>query len=257
MVVRDRVRQNHPHHGEFKPRPVCYPPLKAYSPVRERTLPRGTTAGSGGSYSVGKSGRNYFSAHNKQLYERNKASARGRYMGDFQEREQDNQVEIEMVRPDTPPTPGGPGSEENTTILVTLETTAAGPATPPTPGDTSLELRAATPPTPGTPVVWDLFESLPGSPNNLFSPPTPGRGEGGDTGQGPFLSPSLSPTQVQDSPPTPGRTVTQVDWVAQSVVELQVSDPAMAAFVAECDEREARAPTAPPHQGDTTQGVRV
>jgi len=184
MVVRDRVRQNHPHHGQFKPRPVCYPPLKAYSPVRERTLPRGTTAGSGGSYSVGKSGRNYFSAHNKQLYERNKASARGRYMGDFQEREQDNQVEIEMVRPDTPPTPGGPGSEENTTILVTLETTVEGPATPPTPGDTSLKLRAVTPPTPGTPVVWDLFESLPGSPNNLFSPPTPGRGEGGDTGQG-------------------------------------------------------------------------
>jgi len=43
--------------------------------------------------------------------------------------------------------------------------------------------------------------------------------------------------------------------VAQSVAELEVSDPAMAAFVVECDEREARAPTAPPHQGDTTQGV--
>jgi len=47
----------------------------------------------------------------------------------------------------------------------------------------------------------------------------------------------------------------QVDWVAQSVAELEANDPAMAAFVAECEEREARAPTAPPHQGDTTQGV--
>jgi len=130
---------------------------------------------------VGKSGRNYFSTHDEQLYERNEVSARGRYMGDFQEREEGNHVEIEVVRPDTPPTPGGPESEESTTILVTLETAVAGLATPPTPGDTSLELRAATPPTPGTPVVWDLFESLPGSPNNLFSPPTPGRGEGGDT----------------------------------------------------------------------------
>jgi len=84
----------------------------------------------------------------------------------------------------------------------------------------------------------------------LFSPPTPGRGEGGETGQSPFLSPSLSPTQVEDSPPTPGRTVMQVDWVAQTVDELKVNDPAMAAFVAECEERDeryARAPTAPPH----------
>jgi len=198
----------------IKPRPVCSPPLKTYSPVRERVLPRGTTADSGGSHSVGKSGRNYFSTHDEQLYERNEASARGRYMGDFQEREQGNHAEIEVVRPDTPPTPGGPGSEENTTILVTLETAAGGLATPPTPGDTSLEARAVTPPTPGTPVVWDLFESLPGSPNNLFSPPLPGRGEGGDTCKSPFLSPSLSPTQAADSPPTPERTVTQVDWVA-------------------------------------------
>ena len=74
-------------------------------------------------------------------------------MSDFQECGQGNHAEIGVVRPDTPPTPGGPGSEENTTILVTLETAIAGLATLPTPGDTSLELRAATPPTPGTPVV--------------------------------------------------------------------------------------------------------
>jgi len=63
-----------------KPRLVCSPPLKAYSPVRERALPRGTTAGSAGSHSVGKSGRDYFSTHNEQLYERNEASARGIYI---------------------------------------------------------------------------------------------------------------------------------------------------------------------------------
>jgi len=169
-----------------KPRPAYSPPLKAYSPVMERALPRGTTAGSGGSNSVGKSGRDYFSTHNEQLYERNEASTSDRYMGDFQEREQDNHVEIQMVRQDTPPTPGGPKSEENTTIIVTLEPAITGLATPPTPVDTSLELRAPTPPTPGTPVVWDLFESVPESTNNLFSPPTPGRGAGGDTAQSPF-----------------------------------------------------------------------
>jgi len=103
-------------------------------------------------------------------------------MGDFQEREQGNHVEIEVVRPATPPTPGGPESQERTTIIVTLESAIAGLATPPTPGDTSLELRAPTPPAPGTPVVWNIFESAPGSTNNLFSPPTPGRGAGGDTG---------------------------------------------------------------------------
>jgi len=70
----------------IKPRPICSPPLKAYSPVRERAIPRGTTAGSGSSHSVGKSGRNYFSTYDEQLYERNQASERGRYMGDFQER---------------------------------------------------------------------------------------------------------------------------------------------------------------------------
>jgi len=43
-----------------------------------------------------------------------------------------------------------------------------------------------------------------------------------------------------------------VDWVAQIVAELEVIDPAMTAFVAECDAREARAPTAPPHQGHMT-----
>ena len=176
-------------------------------------------------------------------------------MCDFQEREQGHHVEIEVVRPDMPPTPGGPGSEESTTTLVTFETAVAALATPPTPGDTSLEARATTPPTPGTPVVRDPLESFPGSPKDLFSPPTPGRGEGGDSCQILFLSPSLSPTQVEESPPTPGRTVTQVDWVVQSVAELEANDPEMAAFVAECDEREARAPTAPPNQGDTTQGV--
>jgi len=51
----------------------------------------------------------------------------------------------------------------------------------------------------------------------------------------------------------PGRPVTRVDWVARSVAELQASDPEMAAFVPECDEREAWAPTAPANQGDTTQ----
>jgi len=42
------------------PRLVCSPPRKAHSSVRERAIPRGTTAGSGGSHSVGKSGCNYF-----------------------------------------------------------------------------------------------------------------------------------------------------------------------------------------------------
>jgi len=201
---------------------------------------------------VGKSGRDYFSTHNEQLYDRDEASARGRYMGDFPEPEQGNHVQIEVVRPDTPPTPGGPESVEHTTIIGTLEPAIVDLDTPPTPGDTSLELRAPTPPTPGTPVVWDLFECAPGSTNILFSPPMPGRGAGGDTKQSPFLSLSLSPMQEHDSPPTPGRTVTQVDWVAQNVAELEVSDPAMAAFVAECDARDARAPTAPPHQGHMT-----
>jgi len=238
-----------------KPRPVCSPLLKAYSPVQERALPRGTTGGSGGSHSVRKSGHNYFSTHDEQLYERNEASARSRYMGDFQEREQGKHAEIEVVRPDTPPTPGGPGSEENTTMLVTLDTAVGGLVTPPTPGDTCLEARAATPPTPRTPVVRDLFESLPGSPNDLFSPPTPDSGEGGDTCPSPFLSPSLSPTQAEDSPPTPGRTVTQVNWVAQSVAELEVNDPEMAAFVVEFDKGAAQAHIAPFKQGHTTQGV--
>ena len=147
---------------------------------------------------MGKSGRNYFSTHDEQLYDSNEVSARGRYMCDFQEREAGNPTEIEVVRPDTPPTPGGPGSKENTTTLVTLQTAVGGLATPPTQGDTCLEARAATPPTPGTPVVRDPFESLPGSPNDLFSALTPGRGEWGDSCQGPFLSPSLSPTQAED-----------------------------------------------------------
>ena len=183
-------------------------------PVRERAIPRGTTAGSGGSHSVGKSGRNYFGTHVKQLYERNEASTRGRYMCDFLEREQGNHTEIEVVRPDTPPTPGGPGSEERPSTLVTLETSVGGLGTTPTPGDTSLEERPTTPPTPGTPVVRDPLESFPGSPNDLFLPPTPDRGQGGDSCQNPFLSPSVSPTHEGDPPPTPGSPVTQVDWVA-------------------------------------------
>jgi len=61
------------------------------------------------------------------------------------------------------------------------------------------------------------------------------------------------PAQEGDSPPTPGRPVTQVDWIARSVAELQAIDPEMAAFVTECDEREARAPTGPANQGVTTQ----
>jgi len=104
-------------------------------------------------------------------------------------------------------------------------------------------------------VVQDTVESFPGSPIDLFSPPTPGRGQGGGSCQSLFLSPSLSLTDEGDSPPTPGRLVSQVDWVARSVAEVQANDPEMVAFVAECDEREARAPTAPANQGDTTQGV--
>ena len=131
---------------------------------------------------MGKSGRNYFSRHDEQRYDCNEVSARGRYMCDFQERAPaaGNPIEIEVVRPDTPPTPGGHGSEENTTTLGTLETAVGKLGTPPMPGDTCLEARADTPPTPGTPVVRDPFESLPGSSNDLFSPLTPGRGEGGD-----------------------------------------------------------------------------
>ena len=117
---------------------------------------------------MGKSGRDYFSTHNEQLYDRDEASARGRYMGDFPEREQGNHVQIEVVRPDTPPTPGGPESAEHTTIIGTLEPAIVDLDTPPTPGDTSLELRAPTPPTQGTPVVLDLFESAPGRPTTCF-----------------------------------------------------------------------------------------
>ena len=127
--------------------------------------------------------------------------ARGIYMGDFQERDHSDCIELEVVRPDTPPTPRDPESTTN------------------------LELRAPTPPTPGTPVVWDPCESLSGLFKDVFSPPTPGRGVGGDPAQSPCLSPSLSPTQVEDSPPTPGRKVTEVNWVAQTVDELQAKDP--------------------------------
>jgi len=74
-------------------------------------------------------------------------------MGDFQDRDQSNHVELEVVRPDTPPMPGGPESEENTNIIVPHDTAIVDRATPPTPGDTNLELHAPTPPTPGTPVV--------------------------------------------------------------------------------------------------------
>jgi len=105
-------------------------------------------------------------------------------------------------------------------------------------------------------VIRDPFESLPGSPHDFFSPHTPGRGEGGDSCQSPFLSPSLSPTRAEDSPPTPGRTVTQVNWVGQSVAELESNDPDMAAFVAAFDKGAARAHIAPSNQEYTTQGVR-
>jgi len=213
------------------------------------------TVGSGGSHSVGKSGRNYFGTHIEKLYEQNEASARGKYMGDLLEREQDNHTEIEVVRLNTHPTPGGPGSEECPTTLVTIETSAGGLGASPTPGDTSLETRPATPPTPGTPVVQDPVESFPGSSNNLSLQPTPGGGQGGDSCERPFLSPSLSPAYEGDSPRTPEHPVTQVDWVALSVVELEASDPEMAVFVAECDEREAQVPTAPANQGQTTRGA--
>jgi len=106
-------------------------------------------------------------------------------------------------------------------------------------------------------VVRDPFESLSWSPNDLFSPPTPGRGEGVDSCQSPFLSPSLSPTQAEDSPSTPGCTVTQVKWVAQSVAELEANDPEMVAFVVEFDKGKVRAHIAPSNQGYTTQGVGV
>jgi len=192
---------------------------------------------------------------------------------DFQERAPaaGNLTEIEVLRPDTPTTPGGPGSEENTATLVTLVTTVETLATPSTPGDPCLgaradtpptpgapqclEARADTPPTPGAPVVRDPFESLPGSPSNLFSPPTPGRGEGGDSCHSPFLCHSLSPTPAEDSPYTPGRTVTQVTWVVQSVAELEVNDPEMAAFVIEFDKGKAWTHIAPSNQGHMTPGV--
>jgi len=210
-------------------------------PVRERAIPRGTTAGSGDSHSVGKSGRNCLGTHVEKLYERNKASARGKYMGEFLEREQGNRNEIVVVRPDTPPTPGGSGSDERPATPVTLGTSVGGLGTSPTPRDTIPEERPATPHTPGTPVVEDPVEVSPGSPDGPSSPPTPGVGQGGDSCQGAFLSPPLSPAHEGDSSPTPGRPVTQVDWVARSVAD-QASDPEMAVFVAESVEREAWAP---------------
>ena len=101
----------------IKPRPVCFPPRKAHSPVKERAIPRGTIAGNGNSHSVGKSGRNYFGAHVEQLYERNEASARGRYMCDVLERKQGSHTEIDVVRPDMPPTPGGLGDKRSSALL--------------------------------------------------------------------------------------------------------------------------------------------
>jgi len=121
----------------INPRLVCSPPRKAHSLVRERAIPRGTTAGSGGSHSLGKSGHNYFCTDVKKLYERNEASARGRYMGEFLDREQGHHKEISVVRPDTPSTPGDSGSDERPTTLVTHGTSVVRLDTPPTPGDTS------------------------------------------------------------------------------------------------------------------------
>ena len=114
---------------------------------------------------MGKSGRNYFGTHVGKLYERNEASARGRYMGEFLDREQGHHNEILVVRPDTPPTPGASGSDEHPTTPVTLRTSVVRLDTRPTPGDTSTEARPATPPTPGTPVVEDPLDGSPGSPD--------------------------------------------------------------------------------------------
>jgi len=56
-----------------------------------------------------------------RVYERNEASARGRYIGEFPHREKGQHNKASTVRPDTPPTPGATGPE-------------AHPATPVTPG---------------------------------------------------------------------------------------------------------------------------
>ena len=242
----------------INPRLVCSPPRKAHSPVRERAIPRGTTAGSGGSHSVGKSGRNYFCTDVETLYERNEASAHGRYMCEFLDRAQGHHNKISVVRPDTPPTPGASGSDGRPTTPVTLGTSVVRLDTPPTPGDTSPQARPATPSTPGTPAVEDPVDGSSGSPDGQSLPSTPECGQGGDYHQSPFLSPPLSPAHEDDSPPTPGRSVTQVDWVSRSVTELQAIDPEMAAFVTECDERDARevcatsSITGPANQGVTT-----
>jgi len=101
---------------------VCSPPRKAHSPVRERAIPRGTTAGSGGSHTVGQSGRNYFCPAFEPLYERNEASARGRYIGEFPHPEQGHYNEVSVVRPDMPPTPGATGPEARPATPVTPRT---------------------------------------------------------------------------------------------------------------------------------------
>jgi len=100
---------------------VCSPPTKAHSPVRERAIPQGTTAGSGGSHLVAKSGRNHFCPEFDPLYERNEAGPRGRYIREFPHRDKEHHNKASVVRPDTPLTPGATGPE-------------ACPATPVTPG---------------------------------------------------------------------------------------------------------------------------
>jgi len=133
--------------------------------VRERAIPRDTTSGSGGSHLVGKSGRNYFCAEFEPLYERNKASARGRYMGEFLHNEEGHHNEVSVVRPDTPPMPGASGPEEHPTTPVTSGTPVVRPDTPPTPGTTGPEARPATPVTPRTPVAGDPVDGSPEPPD--------------------------------------------------------------------------------------------
>jgi len=69
---------------------------------------------------VAKSWSNYFCPEFEPLYERNKVTARGRYICEFPNRDKGHNNEAPVVRPDTPATPGATGPEERPATPVTF-----------------------------------------------------------------------------------------------------------------------------------------
>ena len=114
-------------------------------------------------------------------------TSHGRYICEFPNRDEGHNNEAPVVRPDTPPTPGATGPEERPATHVTPRAPAEGV------------------PTDGSPKPSD----------GRSSPATPGGGTGGEFCQSPFLSPPLTPAHEDESPPTPGRSATQIDLVTR------------------------------------------